>query len=69
MSSPYLLMYKKAPDLQSLKIFGSAVFPWLRPYNANKLQPRSAICVFFWDIRWGIKVLSALTYTLEMYYF
>ncbi|KAB2598442.1 hypothetical protein D8674_001362 [Pyrus ussuriensis x Pyrus communis] len=45
-SSPYLILYQKVPDLHSLKIFGSAVFPWLRPYNSNKLQPRSVMCVF-----------------------
>ncbi|XP_070682523.1 uncharacterized protein [Malus domestica] len=33
--SPYLVLYKKVPDIQSLKIFGSAVFHWLRPYNCH----------------------------------
>ncbi|KAB2608246.1 hypothetical protein D8674_011414 [Pyrus ussuriensis x Pyrus communis] len=45
-SSPYLALYKKVADIQSLKIFGSVVFPWLRPYNLNKLQPRSVMCAF-----------------------
>ncbi|KAM2874298.1 hypothetical protein COP2_017588 [Malus domestica] len=46
MCSPYQCLYQKVPDVQSLKIFGSAMFPWLRPYNANKLQARSAMCIF-----------------------
>lgn len=45
-SSPYLTLYKKAPDTMTIKIFGSVVFPWLKPYNVNKLQPRSIMCVF-----------------------
>lgn len=46
MCSPYQLLYQKVPDVQALKILGSAVFPWLRPYNANKLQARSVMCIF-----------------------
>ncbi|KAM1422622.1 hypothetical protein ACFX2I_004733 [Malus domestica] len=46
LSSPYQMLYRKIPDVHSLKIFGSAVFPWLRPYAANKLQARSAMCIF-----------------------
>ncbi|KAB2594907.1 hypothetical protein D8674_030357 [Pyrus ussuriensis x Pyrus communis] len=45
-SSPHLSLYKKVPDIQFLKIFGYAVFPCLRPYNSNKLQPRSVMCAF-----------------------
>lgn len=44
--SPYQLLYTKSPDLKSLRIFGIAVYPWLRPYNINKLQSRSERCVF-----------------------
>ncbi|KAB2634323.1 hypothetical protein D8674_038379 [Pyrus ussuriensis x Pyrus communis] len=46
-SSPYLSLYQKLPDIQFLKIFGSAVFPCLRPYNSNKLQPRSVMLICY----------------------
>ncbi|KAI5345179.1 hypothetical protein L3X38_013056 [Prunus dulcis] len=39
-------LYGKAPDLKSLRIFGTAVYPYIRPYNEHKLQPRIAQCVF-----------------------
>ena len=44
--SPYKRLYNKQPDLKSMRIFGYAVYPWLRPYNSNKLQPRSERCIF-----------------------
>ncbi|KAM1493067.1 hypothetical protein PS1_025262 [Malus domestica] len=46
MKSPYQLLFDKVPNIQSLKVFGTAVYPFLRPYNANKLQARSVQCVF-----------------------
>ncbi|KAM1091428.1 hypothetical protein FF1_018917 [Malus domestica] len=46
MHSPYKMLYDKLPDVSSLRIFGLAVYPWIRPYNSNKLQVRSAMCVF-----------------------
>ncbi|KAM1741307.1 hypothetical protein ACFX12_011446 [Malus domestica] len=46
MESPYKKLFAKIPELKSLKVFGSAVYPWLRPYSVHKLQPRSAQCVF-----------------------
>ncbi|KAM1541869.1 hypothetical protein ACFX15_011235 [Malus domestica] len=46
MKSPYQLLFDKVPDIHNLKVFGTAVYPFLRPYNANKLQARSAQCVF-----------------------
>lgn len=46
MTSPYTLLYKTPPHLKNLKTFGTAVFPWLRPYNAHKLQPTSVCCIF-----------------------
>lgn len=45
-SSPYLLLYNKVPKLQSLRIFGSTVFPCIRPYNDHELHFRSTMCVF-----------------------
>lgn len=46
MESPYYKLYAKQPDLKSLKVFGCVVYPWLRPYNVNKLQLRSEMCIF-----------------------
>ena len=46
MKSPYQLLFKQDPVLHTLKIFGYAVYPFLRPYTQNKLQPRSKQCVF-----------------------
>ncbi|KAM1797964.1 hypothetical protein ACFX12_032087 [Malus domestica] len=45
-SSPYFLLYNKVLEVQSLRIFGTAVFPWIKPYNSHKLQYKSKICIF-----------------------
>ena len=44
--SPYEMIYGHHPNFRFLKVFGCACFPFLRPYNHNKLQFRSAKCVF-----------------------
>jgi hypothetical protein len=44
--SPFEILFKIQPDYKFLKVFGSACWPNLRPYNANKLQPRSVQCLF-----------------------
>ncbi|CAL9017543.1 unnamed protein product [Prunus brigantina] len=44
--SPFQSLYGKVPDIKSLRIFGTAVYPYIRPYNEHKLQPRTAQCVF-----------------------
>jgi histone deacetylase 1/2 len=44
--SPYYVLLHKQPDYKALKIFGCACFPFLRPYNSNKLNYRSQECVF-----------------------
>ena len=44
--SPWEKVFSKAPSVHVLKSFGCACYPFLRPYNKNKLQPRSAPCVF-----------------------
>ena len=44
--SPWEKMYSKAPSVHALKSFGCACYPFLRPYNKNKLQPRSTTCIF-----------------------
>lgn len=45
-SNPHLMLYNKNLDYTSLKIFGYACFPFLRPYNSSKLQFRSSKCIF-----------------------
>ena len=44
--SPSKVLYSKPPPLQALRAFGCACYPYLKPYNKNKLQPRSQECVF-----------------------
>ncbi|CAL8120112.1 unnamed protein product [Prunus armeniaca] len=46
MQSPYSKLYGTLPDLLSRRIFGSATYPLLRPYNTHKLEPYSQQCVF-----------------------
>lgn len=46
MQSPYQKLYNISPQLQGLKVFGTAVYLYIRPYIANKLQPRASLCVF-----------------------
>lgn len=43
---PYVLLFQKSPDYLSLKPFGCACFPWLKPYVPHKLTPKSLCCVF-----------------------
>lgn len=44
--SPFELLFKCKPDCTFLRTFGCACWPNLRPYNSNKLQPRSLECLF-----------------------
>lgn len=46
MMSPFQKLFNKQPKIASLKIFGCSIYPYLRPYNTHKLQPRSTQCVF-----------------------
>ena len=39
-------VYSKPPSLHAFKAFDCACYPYLRPFNQNKLQPRSKPCVF-----------------------
>lgn len=39
--SPFEKLYQKIPDYNFLKVFGCAFYPYLRPYNSNKLAFRS----------------------------
>ena len=43
---PFELLYNKNPDYQFLRVFGSAIYPLLRPYNKNKFSYRTSQCVF-----------------------
>ena len=44
--TPYTKLFNRPPKYDFLQIFGCACFPYLRPYNTNKLQFRSKKCVF-----------------------
>ncbi len=44
--SPYKKLYKRSLDYTILRTFGCACFPYLRPYNRNKLQFQSKQCIF-----------------------
>ena len=46
MQSHFSSLFHKTPAISSIRIFGSAIYPYLKPYNAHKLQPRSSQCVF-----------------------
>lgn len=46
MTSPYELLFSKPSDVSQLKIFGSACYPYLRPYSHDKLDPRTTQFVF-----------------------
>lgn len=40
------LLFGVVHSIQGLKIYGTAVYPYVRPYTHNKLQPRATLCVF-----------------------
>jgi hypothetical protein len=44
--SPYEVLMGKAPVYTSLRVFGCACYPNLRPYASNKFDPKSLLCVF-----------------------
>ena len=44
--SPWEKVNHMSPFLTAFRTFGSACYPYLRPYNKQKLQPRSMECVF-----------------------
>jgi histone deacetylase 1/2 len=46
LKSPFFLLYGSSPVIHHLRIFGCACFPLLRPYNTNKLQPKTSTCIF-----------------------
>ena len=45
-TSPWQQLFGSPPNHMSLKVFGCACYPWLRPYTLHKLEPRTKQCVF-----------------------
>ncbi|CAL2235003.1 unnamed protein product [Prunus armeniaca] len=44
--SPFQKLFGKPPPLQHLRVFGTTVYPYIRPFNEHKLQSRTVQCVF-----------------------
>lgn len=44
--SPYAKLFQTSPNYLKLRVFGCLCYPWIRPYNTNKLESRSTSCVF-----------------------
>jgi len=44
--SPFHALFGDIPNYSKLRIFGCLCFPWLRPYNHHKPEPRSRPCIF-----------------------
>jgi histone deacetylase 1/2 len=59
-STPLERLYHTKPDYSSLRIFGCACWPHLRPYNKRKLEFRSKECVFlgYSNLHKGFKCLD-----------
>lgn len=60
---PFTLLFKTQPNFQLLKPFGCLCFPWLEPYAAHKLIPKSSPCVFlgYCDHTKGYKCYDLVT--------
>jgi histone deacetylase 1/2 len=61
--TPLERLFQQNPDYSSLRIFGCACWPNLRPYNAHKFQFRSTRCVFlgYSPLHKGFKCLDPST--------
>ena len=46
--SPFEKLFHRLLDYHHLKVFGCACFHLLKPYNSNKLQPKTSQCIFLW---------------------
>ena len=44
--SPYQKLFQQLPNYDFLRVFGSACYPLLRPYNQHKLDSHSQKCLF-----------------------
>ena len=61
--TPVELLLKEKPHYNSLRVFGCACWPNLRPYNTKKLSFRSTRCVFlgYSSLHKGFKCLDLTT--------
>jgi len=59
-STPFKRLFKQEPDYSTLRVFGCACWPNLRPYNSHKLEYRSKRCVFigYSSLHKGFKCLE-----------
>lgn len=46
MISPFELLNGKTPVYTALRVFGCACYHYIRPYEQNKFNPKSLLCVF-----------------------
>ncbi|KAK0588506.1 hypothetical protein LWI29_001769 [Acer saccharum] len=46
MQSPYEKIFSMHPTYEKLRVFGCLCYPWIKPYNNHKLEPRSRACLF-----------------------
>ncbi len=44
--SPFEALFGQTPNYLKLKKFGCLCYPLTRPYNSNKMQPKSKACIF-----------------------
>ena len=44
--SPFEVLFGQTPNYLKLKKFGCISYPLTRPYNSNKMQPKSKACLF-----------------------
>lgn len=44
--SPWFKLYGHHPDITSLKVFGCACYPYIRPYTKYKLEYKTIECIF-----------------------
>jgi hypothetical protein len=61
--TPLERLFRQKPDYSSLRVFGCACWPNLRPYNTHKFQFRSKQCVFlgYSPLHKGFKCLDPST--------
>ena len=45
-NTPFKMLFKQLPNYAKLKPFGCLCYPWLKPYSASKLHPKSKPCLF-----------------------
>jgi histone deacetylase 1/2 len=62
-STPLSVLFNEQPNYTSLRVFGCACWPNLRPYNSRKLEFRSKRCAFlgYGNMHKGYKCLDIST--------